>query len=160
MQEYVPGDDLHHISVAVALDKASLPLATFVARKRRQGNHGAGVGTFVEAHKDDEAASTAVSFLQKMGYVGVAEMELKRHATTGELFAIEVNPRMWSQVMLPASVGVNFPMLYCKVATGAALESEAPSPSGGQLADSGAISLDLLMTATRRVRCRSDAPRP
>jgi D-aspartate ligase len=133
VQEYVPGDDLQHVSVAAALDNASRPLATFVARKRRQGNHGAGVGTFVESHRDDEAASMALQFLQEIGYVGVAEMELKRHAGTNELFAIEVNPRLWSQVTLPATLGLNFAMLYCQVATGLTPAGE-PRPAAAQTA--------------------------
>jgi D-aspartate ligase len=131
VQEFVPGGDCHHVSVALALDARSRPIATFVSRKRRQGNAGAGVGTFVESHRDDEAAAMARGLLERIGYVGVAEMELKRHARTGELFAIEVNPRLWSQVTLPAAMGVDFAYAYCRVAAGApdnlAIE---PSPYG------------------------------
>lgn len=119
VQEYIPGGDACHVSVAMAFDSRSAPIASFVSRKRRQGNHGAGVGTFVESHRDEEAAATARTFLQRIGYVGVAEMEMKRHAVTGELFAIEVNPRLWSQVALPAALGVDFALLYCQMAAGA-----------------------------------------
>lgn len=130
VQEYVPGGDFQHLSVAVALDSHARPVASFVARKRRQGNRGAGVGTFVESHHDDEAASVARRFLSRIGYVGVAEMELKRHGTTGELFAIEVNPRLWSQVMLPAALGLDFALLAYRIARGAAPSGELPSPRG------------------------------
>lgn len=132
-QQYVPGNDLCHVSVAAALDAASRPLATFVARKRRQANHGAGVGTFVESYRDDEATSMTLGLLQRIGYIGVAEMELKRHSGTNELFAIEVNPRVWTQIMLPAVAGVNFAMLYHRIATGAAgvCEPVAAAPAAG-----------------------------
>jgi D-aspartate ligase len=119
VQEYIPGDDTSHLSVAMALDARSRPVATFVARKRRQANHGAGVGTLVESFRDPEAAAATRTLLQRIGYVGVAEMELKRHATTGELFAIEVNPRLWSQMTLPALLGVDFAFHYCTIAAGA-----------------------------------------
>ncbi len=127
VQEYVPGGDFQHLSVAVALDSHARPVTSFVARKRRQGNRGAGVGTFVESHQDDEAAGVARRFLSRIGYVGVAEMELKRHGITGELFAIEVNPRLWSQVMLPAALGLDFALLAYRIARGAAPSGELPS---------------------------------
>lgn len=128
VQEYVPGGDDHHVSVALALDARSRTLATFVSRKRRQGNGGAGVGTFVESHADPEAVRATRLLLERSGYVGVAETELKRHAVTGELFVIEVNPRLWSQVVLPAALGIDFPLLACRIATGAA-DAEAEPPA-------------------------------
>lgn len=135
VQEYVPGGDRSHVSVAAALDASSRPVALFVSKKRRQGNHGAGVGTFVESHRDGEAARVACRLLQRIGYVGVAEMEMKRHEDTGELFAIEVNPRLWSQVTLPAALGVDFVLSYCQIATGGppgALIEPGPRPCAWQ----------------------------
>jgi predicted ATP-grasp superfamily ATP-dependent carboligase len=73
--------------------------------------------------------------LERSGYVGVAEMEMKRHGQTGELHAIEVNPRIWSQVTLPAVLGINFALWYCRIATGAAFSEEsqaAPVPCAWQ----------------------------
>lgn len=131
VQEYIPGGDDHHVSVALALDARSRTLATFVARKRRQGNGGAGVGTFVESHADPEAALAARRLLEHVGYVGVAEMELKRHAVTGDLHAIEVNPRLWSQLALPAALGIDFALLACQIATGAACAVDAAPPPAG-----------------------------
>lgn len=128
IQEYIPGTDVQHISVAVAMDSHARPVASFVARKRRQGNHGAGVGTFVESYRDDEAESVARRFLTQIGYVGVGEVELKRHGSTGELFAIEVNPRLWSQIMLPAALGLDFALLAHRIALGQAPAREIPSP--------------------------------
>lgn len=128
VQEYVPGGDPCHLSVAAALDAGSRPVAIFVAQKRRQGNHGAGVGTFVQSHPDAEAAEVARRFLQRIGYVGVAEVELKRHGVTGEIFAIEVNPRLWSQAMLPAALGIDFALLAYRIARGSVLTGEMSAP--------------------------------
>lgn len=118
VQELVPGGDDHHVSVALALDATSRPVATFVSRKRRQANRGAGVGTFVESCSDPAALAAARTLLERIRHTGVAEVELKRHAVTGELFVIEVNPRLWSQVALPASLGVDFALAYCHLAAG------------------------------------------
>jgi predicted ATP-grasp superfamily ATP-dependent carboligase len=117
-QEFIPGPDTHHLSVAVCLDRKAEVVATFTARKRRQGNRGAGVGTYVESFQDAEAEAAAVSLLQDLKYVGVAEVELKRHAQDGRPYVIEVNPRLWTQVGLPAACGLNFPLLVYQLAAG------------------------------------------
>jgi len=117
-QEYIPGGDRQHLSVAVCLDHRVEVLATFTARKQRQGNMGAGVGTYVEAFQDAEAEQDAVALLRALKYVGVAEVEFKRHAHTGRLYLIEVNPRVWTQVTLPGACGLNFPLMFYALAAG------------------------------------------
>jgi predicted ATP-grasp superfamily ATP-dependent carboligase len=117
VQEYVPGPDTHHVSVAVCLDRRCEVLMTFTSRKRRQGNGGAGVGTYVERIDEPEAEANAVALLRSLGYVGVAEVEFKRHARTGKLYVIEINPRLWSQTHLAGACGLNFPhLMYCLAA--------------------------------------------
>ena len=117
-QEYIPGDDLQQVSVAVCLGRQAEVVATFTARKMRQGNLGAGVGTYVENFEDAEAEQVATALLRSLKYVGVAEVEFKRHADTGRLYLIEVNPRMWTQVTLPGACGLNFPLMFYCLATG------------------------------------------
>lgn len=117
-QTYVPGDDACQISVAVCIDHGGRPAATFTARKRRQGNMGNGVGTCVVSTRDDEATDLAVEFLRAIGYVGVAEVELKRDACSGRPYLIEVNARLWSQTMLAAVCGYNFPRMQYDLALG------------------------------------------
>lgn len=117
-QDYIPGDDRQHLSVAVCLDRRAEVVATFTARKRRQGNLGAGVGTYVERFQDAEAEQIAATLLRSLKYVGVAEVEFKRHAHTGRLYVIEVNPRVWTQVTLPGACGLNFPLMFYCLATG------------------------------------------
>ena len=117
-QEYIPGADRQHLSVAVCLDRRLSVVATFTARKRRQANHGAGVGTCVESFQDPEAEEAAIALLRGLGYVGVAEVEFKRHAHIGRLYVIEVNPRLWTQVVLAGACGINFPLLFYRLAAG------------------------------------------
>jgi len=117
-QEYIPGGDRQHLSVAVCLDRRSEVVATFTARKNRQGNLGAGVGTYVERFQDAEAEQSATALLRSLKYVGVAEVEFKRHAHTGRLYVIEVNPRVWTQVALPGACGLNYPLMFYCLATG------------------------------------------
>jgi len=117
-QEYIPGDDHQHVSVAVCLGRQAEVVATFTARKKRQGNLGAGVATYMETFEDAEAEEIAASLLRRLKYVGVAEVEFKRHARTGRLYVIEINPRVWTQVTLPGACGLNFPLMFYCLATG------------------------------------------
>jgi predicted ATP-grasp superfamily ATP-dependent carboligase len=117
-QEYIPGADAQHLSVAVCLDRQRDVVATFTARKQRQTNHGAGVGTYVESSHDPEAEASAIALLRNFGFVGLAEIEFKRHAQTGRLYVIDVNPRLWTQVALPGACGLNFPLLCYGLASG------------------------------------------
>ena len=112
---------MQQLSVAVCVDQQAEVAATFTARKVRQGNLGSGVGTYVEAYRDAEAEQIAASLLQNLKYIGVAEVEFKRHAETGQLFLIEVNPRLWTQVALPGACGLNFPYMFYCLASGMSL---------------------------------------
>ncbi len=114
----VAGPDKCHYSVACYLDRRGKVAALFCARKIRQGNMGMGVGTYVESTRCPEAVDLAVGFLQAIGYVGVAEVELKRDVADGRLYLIEVNPRLWSQAELARRCGVDFARLLYSDAIG------------------------------------------
>jgi predicted ATP-grasp superfamily ATP-dependent carboligase len=120
-QEYIPGGDTEQLSVAVCVDRNAEVIATFTGRKVRQGNLGSGVGTYVERFQDTEAEQIAADLLRRLKYVGVGEVEFKRHAKTKQLYLIEVNPRVWTQIKLPAACGLDFPLLFYCLATGRSL---------------------------------------
>jgi predicted ATP-grasp superfamily ATP-dependent carboligase len=116
-QEFIPGDDLQQLSIGACLDRNGEVVASFTARKRRQGTKGTGVGLYVETVEDAEAQTTALNLLRALKCVGLAEVELKRHAQTGQLYVIEINARVWLQVSLAAAAcGINFPALYYTLA--------------------------------------------
>jgi predicted ATP-grasp superfamily ATP-dependent carboligase len=117
-QTYIAGDDECHVSVAVCMEDSGQAIATFTARKRRQTHGGAGVGTCVVSAHDEEATALAVEFLRTVGYVGVAEVELKRDVRTGLPYLVEVNARLWSQAMLAAACGYNFALMQYDLALG------------------------------------------
>jgi predicted ATP-grasp superfamily ATP-dependent carboligase len=122
-QEFIPGEDLQQLSIAVCLDRRGEVVASFTARKRRQGTKGTGVGLYVESTRDTEAETAAINLLRGLKCVGLAEVEIKRHAETGRLYVIEINPRVWLQVSLAAACGINFPALYH------ALAADIPMPA-------------------------------
>jgi predicted ATP-grasp superfamily ATP-dependent carboligase len=98
-------------------------VASFTARKRRQGTNGTGVGLYVERVDDAEAEAAAIALLRELKCVGLSEVELKRHSENGRLYVIEINARVWLQVGLAGACGINFPELYYNLATG------LPTPS-------------------------------
>jgi predicted ATP-grasp superfamily ATP-dependent carboligase len=134
VQEFIAGPTETQLSVAVLVNHEHRAVATFTARKIRQGQDEVGVGTYVESCCDREAEQLAVQFLERMRYVGVAEVEFKRQPGTGRLFALEVNPRVWEQVTLPAACGLNFPKMLLDLSSGVAVEARATSrrPQGWQ----------------------------
>lgn len=76
-----------------------------LARKLRQVPWGA--GTSMETMPmDPRVWSVAERFCRAMRFEGIFEMEL-RPGSDGDPRVIEVNPRIWSQVVLPARAGVN-----------------------------------------------------
>lgn len=117
-QQFIRGDESSYLSVAACLREGGEVVATFVSRKRRQSSRGAGIGTYVESWVDSHAEDLALRVLRDLGYVGVAEVELKRDASDGALRVIEINPRLWSQVSLAAACGINFPKAAWMMAAG------------------------------------------
>lgn len=118
VQEFIEGPTESQISVAVLVNQGHQTVATFSARKVRQGSDVVGVGTYLESCHDAEAERLAAHFLERIGYCGLAEVEFKRQPSTGKLFALEVNPRLWEQVSLPAACGLNFPKMLLELANG------------------------------------------
>ena len=92
--EYIPGPD-ENLETAVLLRQAdgSIPLS-YGLRKRRQYPAGFGAGSLTESAHLPQATAIAVRLLEAAGFVGLAGVELKRHAETGEHFLIEANVRL------------------------------------------------------------------
>lgn len=54
---------------------------------------------------------------------GVAELEYVRHSETGELYLIEVNPRIWGGLHSALAAGLNIPELLLRIAGGEQVSS-------------------------------------
>lgn len=111
IQEVIPGDDNLQFSVAAYCNERSTPLATFVSRKIRQNPPGFGTGTFVISWHEPHLERTAVSFLEKINYRGIAELEFKRDERDGVVKMIEVNTRFWVQNNLATICGIDLPYI-------------------------------------------------
>ncbi|MFH1858086.1 MAG: GNAT family N-acetyltransferase [Candidatus Omnitrophota bacterium] len=145
VQEMIPGDDSHHWSAAVYLDREGKVLGTFTARKIRQYPPFLGIGAICESVWNERAANEAVSLLRKMNYVGAAEVEFKEDSRTGALNVIEVNPRLWIQHALAARCGIDFAFLVYLESLGI-----APEPLGRQQEGVRWVAFDLDLLGVRQ----------
>ena len=102
---YIPGGDEDvEEAIVVRLADGSYPLR-FGCRKLRQNPPGFGATTVGEASSLPHTTALAERVLDQAGFVGVAGVETKRHAVTGERWFLEVNVRVPGQWSLGDSCG-------------------------------------------------------
>lgn len=105
--QYIPGgDDDVEEAIVVRLADGSYPVQ-FGCHKLRQHPPGFGVTTVGEASLMPETMTLAKRVLDRAGFVGVAGVEAKRHAGTGERWFLEVNVRVPGQWGLGDSCGAD-----------------------------------------------------
>jgi D-aspartate ligase len=111
IQEYVPGGDDCLYSFHAYLDSASRPLGHYVGRKIRTYPKDSGVSTYLELVVDDEVSRAGLDILRKLGHVGIAKLDFKRHKETGKLYLLEINPRFNLWNYLGSICGINLPQI-------------------------------------------------
>lgn len=107
VQEFICGKDDAQYSFAGVFNENSEPLVTFTSRKVRQIPPGFGTGTFVESCVEPAIEKMGISFLRRLNYQGIAEVEFKRDSKDGNIKMIEVNTRIWTQNSLAARCGID-----------------------------------------------------
>jgi len=90
-QQWVAGGDSCLYSCNAYFDREGRPLATFVARKLRQWPPEAGSSCLGEEVRCDFVRDTTLALFGSVPYQGLAYLELKKDARTGEYFIIEPN---------------------------------------------------------------------
>jgi predicted ATP-grasp superfamily ATP-dependent carboligase len=105
--QYIPGGDEDvEEAILVRLADGSYPVR-FGCRKLRQNPPGFGATSVGEASPLPETTRLAERVLEEAGFVGVAGVETKRHAQTGERWFLEVNVRIPGQWGLGDACGVD-----------------------------------------------------
>ncbi|MFM2118924.1 MAG: hypothetical protein RL722_392 [Pseudomonadota bacterium] len=120
VQEYVPGADEAHVSVHAYVDRTGQVQALCSGRKWRIYPPHAGSGCFVQAVALPELEALAAELLGRIGYRGVATMNFKQHASSGDWLLLEINPRISQWHLLPTRAGVDLPWLAYADACGLA----------------------------------------
>ncbi len=102
-------------------------VAAFAHRRLREKPPAGGVSVLCESVPLDEALlEVSVSLLRCFDWSGVAMVEYKRDAETGEPVLMEINGRFWGSLQLAVDSGVDFPRLLLECALG---KSPAPVTS-------------------------------
>lgn len=111
LQEYVPGGDEAHYDVHAFVDRSGVTRATFCGRKWRIQPPHVGSGCHVESLHEPALEAQVAAMLERLGYRGIANLNFKRHARTGEFKLLEINPRVSQWTILTTRSGINLPWL-------------------------------------------------
>ena len=133
VSEYVPGGDDHvEEAILVRAGDGSFPMQ-FGCRKIRQSPRGFGAASLCESAPLEESLAMARAILEYTGYVGIAGVETKRHADTGEYYLIEVNVRIPTQFGLGDACGVEASWRMYATLAGLPLGPQPPQRDGVRL---------------------------
>jgi predicted ATP-grasp superfamily ATP-dependent carboligase len=109
-----PGGDA--LGVAVLMNFASAPRASFAYRRLREYPASGGPSTLRVSIRDPDLRATTERLLALLGWVGVAMAEFKVDPRDGRPKLLEVNPRFWGSLHHAILCGVDFPWLLCRMA--------------------------------------------
>ena len=93
--------------------------AAFCHRRLREKPPWGGVSVYRESIAfDRDIVDRSFQLLQAFGWQGPAMVEFKVDNRDGQLKLMEVNGRFWGSLQLALDAGMNFPLLYYRLATG------------------------------------------
>jgi len=117
LQEMVPGGDQDLWIAACYMDRQSNFVAGFAAQKLLQVPELFGTGCIVQTVDVPELLASAAGLLRQMQFSGIAEVEYKWDAASGQHKLIEINPRPWDQHRMGKICGVDLiHIAYCDLA--------------------------------------------
>ncbi|HSB71502.1 MAG TPA: ATP-grasp domain-containing protein [Candidatus Methylomirabilis sp.] len=115
VQECIPPGG-EALGVAVLMNFASEPRASFAYRRLREYPIAGGPSTLRESVWNPDLRETAERLLSLLGWVGVAMVEFKVDPRDGRPKLLEVNPRFWGSLHHAIVCGVDFPFLLYSLA--------------------------------------------
>lgn len=127
IQQYIPGKDLLHYSLHTYIHHSGTVRGSLVGQKLRTFPIHFGQGCYTRFVQEPAVERVCLEALRQINYTGVATVNVKRHAETGENYILEVNPRYSLWGILDLACGVNLPFLqYCDT-LGLVVPSQRPS---------------------------------
>lgn len=126
IQQYIPGADSEHYDFHAYVRSDHQVRGSLVGHKLRTYPIHFGQGCYTRYVDDPEVEQTCLDALQRLGYWGIANINVKRHAQTGQVYILEINPRYSMWCGLDAACGVNLPLLHYADVTGQELPDQRP----------------------------------
>lgn len=115
VQGHVPGEGVGVFLLVVN----GHPRARFAHRRLHEVPHTGGVSSLRESVRLPDIEAHALSALRRIGWNGVAMLEYRRDARTGQFWLLELNARFWGSLHLALAAGVDFPRLLLDAWLGA-----------------------------------------
>jgi D-aspartate ligase len=133
VSEYVPGPDgAVEEAILVRAPDGSYPVE-FGCHKLRQHPAGFGAASLCETAPIPETIALAKRLLDAVGFVGVAGVETKRHAETGERYFLDANVRLPTQWGLGDAAGGDSSWRLCATLAGIEVGPQPPIEPGVKL---------------------------
>jgi predicted ATP-grasp superfamily ATP-dependent carboligase len=144
------------VGTFVLFDRGRI-VAEFAHRRLREKPPSGGASVLSESVAvDPRWRDEAARLLSPLGWHGVAMIEYKEDARTGERFLMEINGRFWGSLQLAIDAGVDFPYLTCALARADSVE---PPPYVVGLRNRWIFGdLDHLLLRLARSRAALDLP--
>lgn len=127
LQEYVPRslENLYSVSGLIGTDGTIV--AASASRKTRQWPPTLGVGIEFLPHHDPQMVEQGAALSKAVLGRGIFELELIRDPRSGELLAIDLNPRAHGFISFDVQRGHDLPLLWYRSVTGEQLANVGPA---------------------------------
>jgi len=127
IQEIIPGDARQMYGFNAYYDRSFTPHGICMFRRIREWPPLSGNGVCIEHVSIPEFEPLVSSFMKKIQYHGIVDVEIKQDPRDNTFKLIEINPRCWMQVTFPLAYGNNIPYLAYLDAVGYSLDTSTPS---------------------------------
>lgn len=104
VQEYIPGQGHGFF----ALMNHGVPLRVFMHQRLREFPHTGGASCAARSFWSPRLEELGLKLLRALEWNGVAMVEFKQDARTGEFVLMEINAKFWGSLELALAAGVNF----------------------------------------------------
>ncbi|MFH1261861.1 MAG: hypothetical protein V1495_00205 [Pseudomonadota bacterium] len=109
VQEYIGGGDTDIYEMQAYCDRPGHVAGSFLHRKIRTFPRGFGQSSYIRSLHDDRISRVVLEMLEKIDYLGAADIDLKVDPATGRAIILEINPRFGLACHFAARCGANFP---------------------------------------------------
>lgn len=109
VSEYIPGDDTTLYTLGGYAHDGEL-VCPFTGRKISQRPRYNGVASIAEAIECPEIETIGKTFLKRISFTGIFQIEFKYNAQNDTYYFIEFNPRNWSWGYVATNQGRNLPL--------------------------------------------------
>ena len=114
VQQYIEGDGYGYFSLNIR----GVPLLNFAHKRIREAPASGGVSSCAEYYEGSDVMEMGRKLMEKLKWNGLSMVEFKKEKSTGKLFLMEINPKLWGSLDLAIECYANFPLKYVEICQG------------------------------------------